>query len=260
MNNITPGQLPQQPSPNTQQETAPASPHPGTFWALLRGEAILFAVAIMTGLFILLTALVLNSNLQPTSWDTSVTQELQELPLVPVGNVLIAVSEPGFAPWNWVIVGLIVAFMLLMRWFPEAIFTALAGVGGLSAEVIKNFIDRPRPPSNLAVHVLNSYSFPSGHVTGYVALYGFVFYLAFTLLPRRSLFKWLILVVTAGLIVLVGPSRVYMGQHWASDALAGYALGFTCLLIVVELYRWWLKRHPKAPVGSPPNAPAQART
>jgi membrane-associated phospholipid phosphatase len=36
-----------------------------------------------------------------------------------------------------------------------------------------------------------------------------------------------------------------MGQHWASDALAGYTLGLCYLLLVIELYRAWMRRHPK---------------
>ena len=50
------------------------------------------------------------------------------------------------------------------------------------------------------------------------------------------------LVVFGMLVLFIGPSRVYMGQHWASDAIAGYALGFAYLLTLVELHRWWLRR------------------
>jgi undecaprenyl-diphosphatase len=92
---------------------------------------------------------------------------------------------------------------------------------------------------------LSSYSFPSGHVTGYTMLYGFIFYLAYTLLPRRSVARWVILVVCGVLVALVGVSRVYMGQHWASDALGGYALGFAYLLLVIEVYRLVLDRRAK---------------
>ena len=55
------------------------------------------------------------------------------------------------------------------------------------------------------------------------------------------------LIVLGLAILLVGPSRVYMGQHWASDALAGYTLGFAYLLVTITVYRWWLQRHPKPP-------------
>jgi undecaprenyl-diphosphatase len=109
---------------------------------------------------------------------------------------------------------------------------------------VKIVIDRPRPSPDL-VHVvqeLHSYSFPSGHVTGYVCLFGFLFYLAYTLLPHTDRRRLPLLVGMALPVVLIGVSRVYMGQHWASDALAGYALGFAYLLIVIEAYRAWLRR------------------
>jgi membrane-associated phospholipid phosphatase len=221
--------------------------HPGSFVALVRGQAVLAAIALLSVLFFFLTWIVLADHLQPTSWDKTATHEIQELPASTLGQLLIAISWPGFALQSWIIPGLVVLFMFLRRWYTEAVFTLLASLGGMLAEIVKYLVHRPRPTPDLAqiVAVLNSPSFPSGHVTSYAALYGFLFYLAYTLLPRRSLIRWVILLITAALILLVGPSRVYMGQHWASDALAGYALGFTYLLIVIELYRAWMRRHPQ---------------
>lgn len=222
--------------------------HPGSFVALLRGSEILVAIALLTAIFIFLAFVVIRADLQPTNFDIGLTHEIQELPQA-LGPLLVGISYPGFAPYNWMIAAAIVLFMFALRWRTEMVFTIIAGAGGLTAEIIKGFVDRPRPTPNFAnIYVpLTSPSFPSGHVTGYVTLYGFIFYLAYTLLSRRGVIRWVILVVTALLILLVGPSRVYMGQHWASDALAGYALGFAYLLVVVELYRLWLRRHPKAP-------------
>ncbi len=205
------------------------------------------AIAILAALFLVLTWVVLADHLQPTSWDKVTTREIQELPAATLGRLLIAISWPGFAPQSWIIAASIVLFMFWQRWYTEAVFTLLASLGSLLAEAVKSMVHRPRPTPDLAqiAAVLNSPSFPSGHVTGYAALYGFLFYLAYTLLPRQSLARWAILVATGVLMLLVGPSRVYMGQHWASDALAGYALGFTYLLALIEVYRAWMRRHPK---------------
>ncbi len=234
-------------TPSKPTDTGQTAPHPGSFFALWRGRAVLFAVALLTAFFFIITAIIVGDNLQPTAWDKTITHEIQELPNATLGSLLSAVSLPGFAPWNWIIAGALVLFMLARHWFVEAAFTAIAALGGLLAEITKNVIARPRPSPDL-VHVageLHSYSFPSGHVTGYVALYGFVLYLVWTLLPHGWL-RGVLVAMLAAMVILVGPSRVYMGQHWASDAIGGYALGFAYLLIIIQLYRAWLHRHPKS--------------
>ncbi|HEX8599060.1 MAG TPA: phosphatase PAP2 family protein [Chloroflexia bacterium] len=210
---------------------------------LLRGRAVLAFVAVLVVLFGVVMGLVLRADLQPTWWDIVVTHEIQQLP-DPVGAVLVRVSDPGFAPWNWLAPIATVLVMLAFRWRVEAMFLAVSAAGGLTAELVKQLVHRPRPVPEFAdiSFVLHTYSFPSGHVTGYVTFLGFAFYLAFTLLPRNNPLRWAVLIICGLLIVLVGPSRVYMGQHWASDALAGYFIGFAWLLLSIELHRVWLRR------------------
>jgi len=238
---------------------APPAPHPGSFLALLRGRFLLVAIVVLTALFILLTALVLRADLKPTEWDAGITHEMQEFPRFPIGEILIAVSWPGFMYQNWIIPGVIILSMFLVGWRTEAAFTALATLGGFAGELVKVIINRPRPDvaysQNVLVSVAHGPSFPSGHVTSYVVFYGFLFYLAYTLLPRRSVWRWIIMILCGLMVLLVGPSRVYMGQHWTSDALAGYSLGFIYLLSVIALYRFWMRRHPKAPIAPSPTPP-----
>ena len=151
---------------------------------------------------------------------------------------------------NWgVVLGLGIAVWLRGRRTAYALAGALA-VEGVVNVVLNRLFHVPRPdgPSIVVYEQVSLSSFPSGHVTGYVTLFGFLFYLTYTLLPRPSLVRRLLLLVLGIGVVLVGASRVYMGQHWASDALAGYALGFAYLLVVIEIYRAWLQRHPKPAV------------
>ncbi|MGA7732359.1 MAG: phosphatase PAP2 family protein [Chloroflexia bacterium] len=211
---------------------------------LLRGRALFMGALTLALLFTVLTALVLREDLQPTGWDIGITHEIQEFPQVPVGEVLVWVSGPGFFPWNYIMPGMVVLFMLAMRWFVQGVFTTLASAGGLLAELVKHLVDRPRPTPEFATIYRELYtaSFPSGHVTGYTVLYGFVFYLAYTHLPRKSPVRWVVMGICALLVLLVGLSRVYMGQHWASDVLAGYALGFSYLLLVIAAHQAYLAR------------------
>jgi undecaprenyl-diphosphatase len=211
---------------------------------LLRGRLLLVCAVVLAIVFTLLTAIVLRADLQPTAWDIGITREIQEFPRMPVGEVLIAVSEPGFYPWNVILPTLVVLFLLTLRRVVEAAFAALAALGGLLAEAVKYPVARPRPTPEFAsiYRELGTYSFPSGHVTGYTVMYGFLFYLAYVYLPRDSPLRWVALVVCGLMITLVGPSRIYMGQHWASDVLAGYALGFAYLLLVIAAHQAWVAR------------------
>jgi undecaprenyl-diphosphatase len=118
--------------------------------------------------------------------------------------------------------------------------------------MVKEYIQRPRPGIDVVevFHILDSYSFPSGHVMFYAGFYGFLWFLAYTLL-KRSWFRTLLLILLGTLIALVGISRIYLGQHWASDVLGAYLLGSLCLVLTIELYRWgktrFFVRQPAAP-------------
>jgi undecaprenyl-diphosphatase len=46
------------------------------------------------------------------------------------------------------------------------------------------------------------------------------------------------IVVCGMLIVLIGPSRIFLGAHWASDVLGGYIIGMIWLFILILAYKW----------------------
>ncbi len=68
------------------------------------------------------------------------------------------------------------------------------------------------------------FSFPSGHVVTYIANFGMPAYLAGIDLRDRPA-RAIVIAPWMGLLVLIGPSRVYIGAHWASDVLGAYLLG-----------------------------------
>jgi undecaprenyl-diphosphatase len=81
----------------------------------------------------------------------------------------------------------------------------------------------------------NGYSFPSGHSMVSLAFYGFFVYVIFH--KRYSKLKKVLLSLPFCLLVfLIGISRIYLGVHYASDVLAGFALSMAYLIIYVKLF------------------------
>jgi undecaprenyl-diphosphatase len=116
--------------------------------------------------------------------------------------------------------------------------TVAWGAAGL-ATGLKAIARRPRPlPPAVEVVVapLGGTSFPSGHVLTYVAFYGFTAHLI-SIEVQDPLLRTAAISSLVGLVVLVGPSRVVEGHHWATDVAASYLVGLAYLLVLVRLHR-----------------------
>jgi len=134
-------------------------------------------------------------------------------------------------------VGGALALMLLARRL-EAIWLVAALVVSLSNRGVKFLVDRPRPSAGLldVSDKASGLSFPSGHVTAAVVVYGFIFYLAGFLIPAR----FLRLPVQASclvVVVLTALQRVYVGVHWPSDVLGGLLFGGLLLALLIWSHR-----------------------
>ena len=206
-------------------------------------RTVLFRVALFLaiGAFAMLTFLVETTPSFPI--DLEITRAIQSIDSPFFEGLMRLISWPGFLPQS-IIITLLIAFLLYMYGLRrEAVTSLLAAIlSGVTNELVKNIIQRPRPAVDLVdvFAVLKSYSFPSGHVMFYVSFFGFLWYLAYTLL-KRSLIRSLLLVILGGFILMVGVSRIFLGQHWASDVLGAYLLGGLILAGIILFYHWGKK-------------------
>jgi len=90
--------------------------------------------------------------------------------------------------------------------------------------VLKTAFQRARPDIQHLIAV-GGYSFPSGHAMVATVFYGMLGYLIWLNLRERSKTAWIVPVLTALLIFSIGVSRIYLGVHFPSDVLAGFAAG-----------------------------------
>lgn len=111
---------------------------------------------------------------------------------------------------------------LLRAWRPAAAAVVAAVVALLASEVAKHVVERPRPPAALALIQAGGFAMPSTHGAFTAA--------AATTLVVAALARgrWTGRLLAAALLaatVVVGVALVYLGAHWATDVLAGWALG-----------------------------------
>ena len=114
--------------------------------------------------------------------------------------------------------------------------TALSTAALISSQTLRTLtsrvVDRPRPPRADWLIAASGQAWPSGHAATAMLAYGLVVALLWPVLTRRV--TRIIVVTAAGLIVItVGLSRVYLGVHWASDVLGGWAFGALWLTLAV---------------------------
>lgn len=103
-------------------------------------------------------------------------------------------------------------------------------VGSLAMNLLKRGFDRPRP--GLVEHgtLVQAASFPSGHTMMAALVYLTLGILVARTQPKKRV-RAFIISISVLVTFLVGVSRVYLGVHWPTDVLAGWALGGTWAML-----------------------------
>jgi len=121
----------------------------------------------------------------------------------------------GLVPANILLVG----FLALRRHMREGLFAAVSIIGSALLNLgAKQLFARERPTLWESIAPESSFSFPSGHAMGTMTLAAVLILLAW-----RTRWRWPVFVLAAGFTTLVGLSRIYLGVHYPSDILAGWA-------------------------------------
>ncbi len=124
-------------------------------------------------------------------------------------------------------IGAVLVLYFVYKHFWKELWMVLIAWGGEAAIwlLVSNYFSRPRPVFAVEVwHQMTAPGFPSGHCFGAVLCFGLLGYM---LVPKMSTRFWkAIAIATAvALIFYVGFSRLFVGDHYPSDVLAGYGIG-----------------------------------
>ena len=178
------------------------------------------------------TGLMFVDSSGPTAFDQSVLLAVSRLRTQTLSDVAVFLTELGRTP-----IALLFSLVAWTRSRAAAIHMATATLGGeIMLEVIKLLIARPRPAGILPLVHAYGYSFPSGHSLVAAATYGTAAILICRE-QRRPVHRILIATLASLTILLVAASRVYLGVHYASDAIGGILLGTAWAVMLAQ--RWY---------------------
>ncbi|KRE50079.1 phosphatase PAP2 family protein [Paenibacillus sp. Soil724D2] len=179
---------------------------------------------------VLLIGFVLLSQSLSSSWlkeiDESIGSTVRSLRSDAVTPIALFFTTMGKAITEF-IVFVVVALILLIK-FKHKWETLVLLIGVLTAwglnQLLKALFQRERPVGMWLIEE-NGFSFPSGHAMVSSLFYGLIGYLLWTNVRKIWKAAWLIPVVTIVVVVCIGLSRIYLGVHYPSDVLAGFAAG-----------------------------------
>ena len=211
---------------------------PAARTALYRSAVVLMAVGAL--LFVITLVGVLQSNTGPWGPDESIRNWLISLrseTLTAVMIFLAVVFGPVALPVIVLVVTVAWGLFAKHAWRPMLLAGAML-TGVILAQIIGRIVERQRPPVDLMLFGADfTFSFPSGHVLGAC---DFLLVSAFLIASRRRNRASAVAgFVLAGVgIFFAAVSRLYLGYHWLTDALASLSISLVILGAVIALDTW----------------------
>jgi undecaprenyl-diphosphatase len=204
----------------------------------------LIYISLVIALFLILLTLAVESE-AILPFDRQITFAVQSFHPAIWGSLMAAVSWPGYPPQTFLVYGLWLLCMGLL-WGKKGLIVGIIGLGAtaLTGELFKVLVNRLRP-DEVGIYVAQRgleggrYSFPAGHVEAITVVGLLTLWMVGQTVRDKNLVRVLLIVILI-LMILMGVSRVYLGEHWFSDVIGGYLIGlfWTCATIVIA--RRWL--------------------
>ncbi|GAC1653223.1 MAG: phosphatase PAP2 family protein [Herpetosiphon sp.] len=182
-------------------------------WRLI---ALFFGILIPFGGFATLAEDVYTH--EGLGWDVPILNTVHSYAMPMLDTLFRLMSTLGYGGVLAVDVAIALLFLYRRVWIDSIFWIAAVGGAALMNLVLKEFFHRLRPDLWASPGRPKSYSFPSGHAMASMAL---VTALVVLLWPSR--WRWPALLLGGLFVLLVGLSRVYLGVHFPSDVIAGWA-------------------------------------
>ena len=116
------------------------------------------------------------------------------------------------------------------------LIVVIAGTALLN-KVLKIYFKRERPEIHRIMDA-NGFSFPSGHSMMAFALYAIIAYIVWRNV-KTTVSRFLLILFTAFMIIIIGISRIYIGVHYPSDVVGGFVASALWVTIAISVYAYF---------------------
>jgi undecaprenyl-diphosphatase len=192
--------------------------------------ATVCAVALLA--FVAIAYVYKQATLLPL--DLAVTQRIHGPDRFIVSQLVELLTDMGGSVLVFLILQIAVLLGIRRQWGTLTLWLGATGSGFILNVLLKQILQRQRPHLEDMTILEQSTGFPSGHAMMALLTYGL---LAYGLAPRLRQ-PWQRAALVGGLallVALIGYSRMYVGAHYFSDILGGYAAGLFWLTLCITL-------------------------
>jgi undecaprenyl-diphosphatase len=206
---------------------------------LLTGTIVvgLIAAGLALWLFAWLGHEVLTDTPTPVL-DDQLRSAVHSLSSPGLTRLMIAASRYGGPGWLVPLGGLVTLGFLARGWRRGALLVVVTLAGAALLDTLLKFVfARTRPTAFFDYPLPLSHSFPSGHAFFAGSFFGGLALLV-SARVHSKVARWAVWIFTASMILLIGGSRIYLGVHYPSDVLAGYAAATIWVAAVAFGDRW----------------------
>ena len=203
-------------------------------WLSVLTIEFLFVILLLLAMIIFIYLVRMIFIRESTEFDDRVFNTIKPYIKDGLTNFMLVITFLGkhdlLIPLNFVLI----AFFIYRkeRWFATRI-AALSLSSLLLMFLLKFFFQRNRPLQPV-IDDVSGYSFPSGHALISVVFYGLFIHMIWHEVKN----KWLriaLIILLGTLILLIAFSRIYLNVHYASDVIAGIAVGFIWLVLSLNI-------------------------
>lgn len=162
--------------------------------------------------------------------DLKIITSVQNFRNESLTKVMVALSAIGSVKGLTYMTMLVTIILFIRRHHLLSLYLSISVAlgAGILNQSLKLLFQRERPDI-LRLVSIHGYSFPSGHSMGSMIFFGGLIFVLYRLMGKTSA-RFSLSMIFASMILLIGLSRIYLGVHYPSDVIAGFACGALWLI------------------------------